>query len=54
MTEASRDRALIVLLAAVAALGPIATNLYLPALPAVRAALTSVLDYLADLEGPTT
>jgi len=33
---ASRDRALIVLLAAVAALGPIATNLYLPALPAVR------------------
>ena len=36
MTAASRDRALIVLLAAVAALGPIATNLYLPALPAVR------------------
>jgi DHA1 family bicyclomycin/chloramphenicol resistance-like MFS transporter len=36
LTEASRDRALIVLLAAVAALGPIATNLYLPALPAVR------------------
>ena len=36
MIGASRDRALIVLLAAVAALGPIATNLYLPALPAVR------------------
>lgn len=36
MTGASRDRALIVLLAAVATLGPIATNLYLPALPAVR------------------
>jgi MFS transporter, DHA1 family, multidrug resistance protein len=36
LTAASRDRALIVLLAAVAALGPIATNLYLPALPAVR------------------
>jgi DHA1 family bicyclomycin/chloramphenicol resistance-like MFS transporter len=36
LTVASRDRALIVLLAAVAALGPIATNLYLPALPAVR------------------
>ena len=30
------DRALLVLLAAIAALGPIATNLYLPALPAVR------------------
>ena len=36
MTAAARDRGLIVLLAAVAALGPIATNLYLPALPAVR------------------
>ena len=36
MIGASRDRALIVLLAAIAALGPIATNLYLPALPAVR------------------
>ena len=36
MTTAARDRGLIVLLAAVAALGPIATNLYLPALPAVR------------------
>jgi len=36
LTEASRDRSLIVLLAAVAALGPIATNLYLPTLPAVR------------------
>jgi DHA1 family bicyclomycin/chloramphenicol resistance-like MFS transporter len=36
LTVASRDRALIVLLAAIAALGPIATNLYLPALPAVR------------------
>ena len=36
MTAGSRDRALIVLLASVAALGPIATNLYLPALPAVR------------------
>ena len=30
------DRALLVLLAAIAALGPIATNLYLPALPSVR------------------
>lgn len=30
------DRALLALLAAVTALGPIATNLYLPALPAVR------------------
>lgn len=30
------DRALLVLLAAVVALGPIATNLYLPALPSVR------------------
>jgi DHA1 family bicyclomycin/chloramphenicol resistance-like MFS transporter len=36
LTAGSRDRALIVLLASVAALGPIATNLYLPALPAVR------------------
>jgi MFS transporter, DHA1 family, multidrug resistance protein len=36
LTAAARDRGLIVLLAAVAALGPIATNLYLPALPAVR------------------
>jgi len=36
LTTAARDRGLIVLLAAVAALGPIATNLYLPALPAVR------------------
>jgi MFS transporter, DHA1 family, multidrug resistance protein len=30
------DRALLILLAAIAALGPIATNLYLPALPSVR------------------
>jgi DHA1 family bicyclomycin/chloramphenicol resistance-like MFS transporter len=30
------DRALLLLLAAITALGPIATNLYLPALPAVR------------------
>ena len=30
------DRALLLLLAAVTALGPIATNLYLPALPEVR------------------
>jgi DHA1 family bicyclomycin/chloramphenicol resistance-like MFS transporter len=30
------DRALLLLLASVTALGPIATNLYLPALPAVR------------------
>ncbi len=30
------DRALLILLAAITALGPIATNLYLPALPAVR------------------
>ena len=36
MTAGARARGLIVLLAAVAALGPIATNLYLPALPAVR------------------
>jgi MFS transporter, DHA1 family, multidrug resistance protein len=36
LTAAARDGGLIVLLAAVAALGPIATNLYLPALPAVR------------------
>jgi DHA1 family bicyclomycin/chloramphenicol resistance-like MFS transporter len=36
LTAAARDRGLIVLLAAVAALGPIATNLYLPALPVVR------------------
>lgn len=36
MTAGARDRQLVVLLAAVAALGPIATNLYLPALPAVR------------------
>jgi DHA1 family bicyclomycin/chloramphenicol resistance-like MFS transporter len=31
-----KDRGLLVLLAAITALGPIATNLYLPALPAVR------------------
>jgi DHA1 family bicyclomycin/chloramphenicol resistance-like MFS transporter len=36
LTAGVRDRRLVVLLAAVAALGPIATNLYLPALPAVR------------------
>jgi DHA1 family bicyclomycin/chloramphenicol resistance-like MFS transporter len=36
LTGAARDRGLIFLLAAVAALGPIATNLYLPALPVVR------------------
>ena len=36
MTARLSDRALLVLLAAIAALGPIATNLYLPALPAVR------------------
>ena len=36
MTAGERDRRLVVLLAAVAALGPVATNLYLPALPAVR------------------
>jgi DHA1 family bicyclomycin/chloramphenicol resistance-like MFS transporter len=30
------DRALLILLAAIAALGPITTNLYLPALPSVR------------------
>ena len=36
MTAGARDRRLVVLLAAVAALGPVATNLYLPALPAVR------------------
>jgi DHA1 family bicyclomycin/chloramphenicol resistance-like MFS transporter len=36
LTARLSDRALLVLLAAIAALGPIATNLYLPALPAVR------------------
>ncbi|MCM2311540.1 MAG: multidrug effflux MFS transporter [Steroidobacteraceae bacterium] len=36
MTARLSDRALLILLAAIAALGPIATNLYLPALPAVR------------------
>jgi len=36
LTARARDRGLVVLLAAVAALGPVATNLYLPALPAVR------------------
>jgi DHA1 family bicyclomycin/chloramphenicol resistance-like MFS transporter len=36
LTAGARDRQLVVLLAAVAALGPVATNLYLPALPAVR------------------
>ncbi len=36
MTRPLSDRALLLLLAAVTALGPIATNLYLPALPAVR------------------
>ena len=36
MTPTISDRALLILLAAVTALGPIATNLYLPALPAVR------------------
>jgi DHA1 family bicyclomycin/chloramphenicol resistance-like MFS transporter len=36
LTPQISDRALLILLAAIAALGPIATNLYLPALPAVR------------------
>ena len=36
MTARLSDRALLVLLAAVTALGPIATNLYIPALPSVR------------------
>ncbi len=36
MTAGAPDRSLVVTLAAVAALGPVATNLYLPALPAVR------------------
>jgi DHA1 family bicyclomycin/chloramphenicol resistance-like MFS transporter len=36
LTRKLSDRALLVLLAAVAALGPIATNLYLPALPLIR------------------
>jgi DHA1 family bicyclomycin/chloramphenicol resistance-like MFS transporter len=36
LTARARDRSLVVILAAVAALGPVATNLYLPALPAVR------------------
>jgi len=36
LNRALSDRALLVLLAAITALGPIATNLYLPALPSVR------------------
>ncbi len=36
MNHSLSDRALLLLLASVTALGPIATNLYLPALPAVR------------------
>lgn len=36
MTPQLSDRALLALLAAVTALGPIATNLYIPALPSVR------------------
>jgi len=36
LTAGASDRRLLVLLAAVSALGPVATNLYLPALPAVR------------------
>lgn len=36
MTRDISDRALLLLLAAVTALGPVATNLYLPALPAVQ------------------
>jgi DHA1 family bicyclomycin/chloramphenicol resistance-like MFS transporter len=36
LTPQISDRALLVLLAAITALGPIATNLYLPALPSVR------------------
>jgi len=36
LTVPTRDRALLVLLAAVTALGPVAANLYLPALPSVR------------------
>jgi DHA1 family bicyclomycin/chloramphenicol resistance-like MFS transporter len=36
LTARLSDRALLVLLAAVTALGPIATNLYIPALPSVR------------------
>jgi len=36
LTAGTPDRSLVVMLAAVAALGPVATNLYLPALPAVR------------------
>ena len=36
MTLPISDRSLLILLAAIAALGPIATNLYLPALPSVR------------------
>jgi MFS transporter, DHA1 family, multidrug resistance protein len=36
LTAGAPDRSLVVTLAAVAALGPVATNLYLPALPAVR------------------
>ena len=36
MNRGLSDRGLLVLLAAITALGPVATNLYLPALPAVR------------------
>jgi MFS transporter, DHA1 family, multidrug resistance protein len=36
LTAGKGDRSLVILLAAIAALGPVATNLYLPALPAVR------------------
>ena len=36
MTPQISDRALLILLAAITALGPIATNLYIPALPSVR------------------
>jgi MFS transporter, DHA1 family, multidrug resistance protein len=37
LTRTPSDRALLVLLASITALGPIATNLYVPALPSVRA-----------------
>jgi hypothetical protein len=36
LSQPLSDRALLVLLAAVTALGPIATNLYLPVLPLIR------------------
>ena len=46
------DRALLLLLAAVTALGPIATNLYLPALPEGWAAAHANIRYVPVLSEP--